>query len=393
MANNNGINYKVILRIALIVIVATTLGFMGRKAKSVESSAVVDSETVDYGSGQTELSAEMLALFPDAVSCERGESDLYMFFAQDGGLLGYGVESAPYSDEFIGYAGPTPILIGLDKDRVITGVEILPNDETRSFVRRVKRDGLFDSWNGLTIEQAIAQDVDAVSGATMTSDAVVSSLRKRLSMLTVGDFNPPRNWSNIFKDITAWLIVIFALVSYFSPSKMKNLRWLLLSSSAIVLGIWQGKMLSLATGYNWLVNGVSFSGQLVLIVMLALAFILPLVTKKPFYCIYVCPFGALQELMGKFTKKKVKIPQGVSNILSKFQPTFVALIVISLLAGVSSSWLPEIEPFAAFLIDSASVMVLILASIFLILSVFFQKPWCKFFCPTGYILDMTRRKK
>ncbi|MGL4993007.1 MAG: 4Fe-4S binding protein [Bacteroidales bacterium] len=393
MANSNVVNYKLILRIAVIVIVSIALAFLGRKAKGGDNYQSNGSETVDSASSPNGLSAEMLALFPDAVSCEKGESELYMMFSQDGSLLGYAVESSPYSDEFIGYAGPTPVLIGLDTNKVVVGVEIMPNDETPSFVRRVKRGALFDSWTGLTVDQAISQEVDAVSGATMTSDAVISSLRKRLSMLTVGDFNPPRNWVNIIKDIAAWLIVIFALISYFSPSKMKNLRWLLLSSSAIVLGLWQGRMLSLSTGYNWLLNGVSLSGQLMLIILLVLALFLPLVTKKPFYCIYVCPFGALQELVGKITKKKVKIPHRVSDLLSKFQPTFVVLIVVALLSGMSSTWLSDIEPFAAFLIESASVTVLILASIFLILSVFFQKPWCRFFCPTGYILDMTRRKR
>lgn len=335
----------------------------------------------------------MRQLFPEAIQAEWADTAIYRIFAADEELLGYLVETAPYSNEFIGYGGPTPLLIALNAEMVLCGVAILPNDETESFIDYVREEGLFESWNGKTIDQAVTLPVDAISGATLTSEAVTSSLRKRLAMLSSEQFEPKTNWNNWLKDGAALLVILFALFSYFRPAQSKNLRWLLLSSSALVLGVWQGKMLSLATGYNWLINGISLSGQFILVLMLLLSIALPLFTRKPLYCIYLCPYGALQELFGKITKRKLTIPPPLTNYLNKIQPLFVGFIVVGLLLGLSPAWLPEFEPFAAFLIQSASSSVLILAATFLALSIFLHKPWCKQLCPTGYILDFTRTRR
>ncbi|MBR0072598.1 MAG: FMN-binding protein, partial [Bacteroidales bacterium] len=51
------------------------------------------------------------------------------------------------------------------------------------FVNRVVEGGLFDAWNGLTIDQALETEVDAVSGATFTSNGVKESLKACLKNL------------------------------------------------------------------------------------------------------------------------------------------------------------------------------------------------------------------
>jgi len=41
--------------------------------------------------------------------------------------------------------------------------------------------GFLDSWNGLTAEEALNKEVDAVSGATYSSKGIQNSLKARLS--------------------------------------------------------------------------------------------------------------------------------------------------------------------------------------------------------------------
>lgn len=74
-----------------------------------------------------------------------------------------------------GYNGPTPLKIYIKEDK-IEKVEALPNDETPRFFEMVKT-GLLNKWNGMTIKQAASAKVDAVTGATYSSNAVKENVR------------------------------------------------------------------------------------------------------------------------------------------------------------------------------------------------------------------------
>lgn len=99
-----------------------------------------------------------------------------------GHTLGYFVQTSPTSDKVVGYSGTTNSLIAFDRDGEILGIEILYSGDTVEHVTDVLNDQRFmNSYDGLTWEQAAAkEDVDAVSGATLTSLAIVEGIRLRL---------------------------------------------------------------------------------------------------------------------------------------------------------------------------------------------------------------------
>lgn len=74
-----------------------------------------------------------------------------------------------------GYNGPTPLNIYIKGDK-IEKIEALPNDETPGFFARVQ-EGLLNKWNGMTVKQAATAKVDAISGATYSSNAVKENVR------------------------------------------------------------------------------------------------------------------------------------------------------------------------------------------------------------------------
>ena len=88
--------------------------------------------------------------------------------------------SSPYSDGVKGFNGPTPLLIALDAENRIKDIVLLENQETPNFAKRVVNGGLYQAWNGLTVDEALNKDVDAVCGATYTSNGVKNSLVARL---------------------------------------------------------------------------------------------------------------------------------------------------------------------------------------------------------------------
>ena len=53
----------------------------------------------------------------------------------------------------------------------------MANDETPNFVAKVRNAGLFSVWNGMKLKDAANKTVDAVTGATYTSTAVIRSMK------------------------------------------------------------------------------------------------------------------------------------------------------------------------------------------------------------------------
>ena len=97
-----------------------------------------------------------------------------------GNFLGSVLYSSPYSDGVKGFNGPTPLLIVLDPENRIKNVVILENQETPDYIVHMVEGGLLNAWNGLTVNEALHKDVDAISGATYTSNSVKESLIARL---------------------------------------------------------------------------------------------------------------------------------------------------------------------------------------------------------------------
>ena len=126
--------------------------------------------------------AQIRTIFPEAAGLGEAEShggrDV---LSPQGERLGYLVQTAPDSDPFLGFSGPTNLLIGCTPDDRIRGVAILHSADTRDHVELVDRDPRFlSAFAGRSWTEAAAVEVDAVSGATLTSLAILQGLRQRL---------------------------------------------------------------------------------------------------------------------------------------------------------------------------------------------------------------------
>ena len=89
------------------------------------------------------------------------------------------VNTTDLCEDVVGYNGPTPLKITI-VDNVVASVEALPNDETPRFFDLVRAGGLLDAVVGKTPAEAAEMPLDAVSGATFSSNAVIANLRAGL---------------------------------------------------------------------------------------------------------------------------------------------------------------------------------------------------------------------
>ena len=90
----------------------------------------------------------------------------------------YTVNTTTIAPDVIGYNGPTPLLIHISNDKV-ESIEVLENGESPSYFEPIEEE-LLIRWNGLTVNEAINAEVDAVSGSTYSSEAVISNVRRGL---------------------------------------------------------------------------------------------------------------------------------------------------------------------------------------------------------------------
>ena len=97
--------------------------------------------------------------------------------------IGYVLQTSPKSDDVIGYSGPTNCLIALDLENKIQSTAILNSGDTFDHVELVKRDPKFlDSFNGLSFDTSEEwRGLDGVSGATLTSYAIVAAVANRMN--------------------------------------------------------------------------------------------------------------------------------------------------------------------------------------------------------------------
>jgi polyferredoxin len=223
-------------------------------------------------------------------------------------------------------------------------------------------------------------DTDSISTSESTPQITTTNITNSL---------PTSIW---IKNILLVVISILAMILFFVPKWAKKLRLPLLLISVIVLGFWQSAMLSVSQFIGWLHQGVPMEMQWGLLVVTILSIALPLFTKKKFYCVYVCPFGGLQELAGHLKKNKYPVPLNVVKVLRIVRKAIFLAIVITFLAGMDLSIIGNLEPFSAFSISVAPLVASVIGIVSVILSIFITKPWCRFICPLGQGLDFFKTK-
>lgn len=101
--------------------------------------------------------------------------------------------TAEYCQDIIGFNGAIPMEINLS-DGKIASIKILDNEETPHFLQRVIDDNLVEKFYGLTPKEAINLDIDAVSGATYSSNAIIKSVKTRLSIYEKELHTSPWTW-------------------------------------------------------------------------------------------------------------------------------------------------------------------------------------------------------
>ena len=299
-----------------------------------------------------------------------------------------------------GYGGPVPLRIHVSKSGVVDSIVAEPNAETPDFFNHAST--LFGQWQGKTVDEAAAMEVDAVTGATFSSRAIIANVQRGLAYAkqhaalgNASDVVGSAEASGVSASSKGWTLggiaaLIVVLMGAVVPLFVKNRRWhyVQLALNVVVLGLWTGTFVSYTLLMRLFSGGVSLAifGTLAApLVMVLVAMLYPLAGRPGHYCAHICPFGSAQELAGKLTRRKPRISPRLNRALNMFRNVLWGVLMVLMLTATWTAWM-DYELFTAFLYTSASAWVIALAVLFLVLSVWVPRPYCRFVCPTGSLL-------
>lgn len=141
---------------------------------------------------QAEAEAEaMLSVCPHAETfsgAEGMEIEVYQGFDAKGSLVGYAIPSVAK-----GYGGDIEIMVGIDLDGQVTGVEILTCEETPGLGANCTKKEFTDMYKQQipsSGEFSVVKDgtggeggrIDALTGATITSNAVTQAVNQAVAV-------------------------------------------------------------------------------------------------------------------------------------------------------------------------------------------------------------------
>ena len=134
-----------------------------------------------------QISEEQLtAVLPQAerFSTKQGEPPVYIGYAssaEDAEIVGYAFETTDFEPQEIGYSAPIEVLVGIDLEGELAGIEILFYRESYKSIRGdfLNSERFPNQFAGKSVSEGfrVGRDIDGVSRATISSWAVSRGIR------------------------------------------------------------------------------------------------------------------------------------------------------------------------------------------------------------------------
>lgn len=208
------------------------------------------------------------------------------------------------------------------------------------------------------------------------------------SLLTRLRHDPP--WGETAPLKLGLLLGLLALVLAAFLSKTSAVRWIALSSTLVYLGFVDSGFLSISHLNAALIQGPSvWLNHLPTLALISFTLLTTLIWGRVF-CSSLCPFGAVQDLISRFTPARWRVlpPARIHQLGFYLKYGILALIVIVALVYSQLSIFQYFEPFGTLFFFSGSLLLWIILIAILIGSVFITRFYCRYLCPLGAALAL-----
>jgi len=312
-------------------------------------------------------------------------------------LTGYIFSSQDLAPEIRGYGGKINLAIYADPIGTLINFHIIRSNETPAYL------AMLSKWCGLLNGHRLFQpqpfaDVDAVTGATVSSKAILSVLQtsgQRFATQILGhSLQPERKeqtrWANYLPDTHGLYLIatfVLALIVTYRGGFWSRLVVLLLTLvvGGIVLNA-QYSSEQIATILSLHVPSAGWTGAFLLVAAIPLLVIF----FGNIYCGYICPFGAAQELLGYVVPERLKHSITLEKMRkARFVKYVVLFIFIILFFSSRNRSTLATDPliwFFSLRFWKWSMIVIVTAA--LIGSALYVRFWCRYLCPAGAFLSL-----
>ncbi len=195
----------------------------------------------------------------------------------------------------------------------------------------------------------------------------------------------PRSTYMEYIDVLA-LFVALSMASYFALRSRSRRSIMLLSILCLVyFGFWRhGCVCPVGSVQNIMqaITDCTYAVPLVVVIIFALPLLFALFFGRTF-CAAVCPLGTIQDVV---VLRPVRVPVWVSSVLGLLPYLYLGLS-LTLVAGGAGYLICRYDPFVGFFRMSASFPMLVFGVGVLLLGMFVGRPYCRFLCPYGVLLN------
>jgi Na+-translocating ferredoxin:NAD+ oxidoreductase RnfG subunit len=376
----------------------------GRIVEGFAWASLVVAFVLGQIAAQTDYESLLKAQVPD-VEFERSQVNSEFPIVYNIKKNGVQLPEVVVMSEGIGYGGP--LIVGIKAKRTEEGASLseiilLSHKETPSFMEKINNKSFFRQFAGdnVTDNFIVGDDIDAVSGATVSSEGFTAAIREAVHLGAAQHLKLEKTWQEprwhigINEAILMSLFVLAFYGVYRKDKSAKIARFLVMAGTLVFVGFYANLSLNLGNiagifmGYipspkqhpMWWILMAGVLGSVLLV-------------GRNIYCHQICPFKVVQDLLQKLSGIKLRIKPEVQrrSRMLIFSLSWMALILIFLSAHPA---LGSYEPFAMmFSLEGLGIQWYILP-ISLLGSLFIPSFWCRLFCPVGlYLNEMVRLRR
>ena len=295
-----------------------------------------------------------------------------------------------------GYGGPFVLGLRIREDGKIHEVIPLDHKETPAFVKIIEDANYRSQYIGRSVADdfIVGVDIDAVSGATVTTMAATEAVRKGAHLAALEKFKLKPTWKQAswkFGLDEVLILVLFALA--FIPAVYQRKPWKYFYMAAVIgiVGFYLNAAISVGSLSGLLMGYIpSISDHLIWWVLVVGTLLGIILLGQNVYCFRICPFYGVQFLIAKLGGNRFNPPPAILK-RSKTIANFLLWLALMISFLSSHPALGAYEPFAMMFSLNGVGIQWFLLPLALIGSFFTSTFWCRFFCPCGHALTQLRQ--
>lgn len=366
----------------MILLIAVILSFIGGYLIQIYSEKGFDERLY------------LKEIAPEILFSEKG--GIPPHYKSDKGIIAF--NTYDITPSIRGYAGPIKLLLALSRDGRIVGLRILEHKETKNYVHFMETPGYLKQFLGKGIHEGfeIDKDIDGISRATVSVNAMAKTIKDSSRIVASNvlgidvKFEKGRRIVG-FEWIAYFLFFFLCLAFYFITRREKRLLWVrdvLLVMGILLIGLYLSSPFSILHIFNLLLLRPSSSPLWYIVVFSS---IISIFIAGRFYCGWLCPFGAISELMEGIPLKKWNIPIQLDDSWRnlKYILLGIATIIVFISRRVEFG---NYETYVTIFSFYGNILAWLLVIISILANIRIKRFWCRYLCPVGAFTGMFARK-